>query len=234
MRISPVREPYPVRVSPVREPLPLPVRGSPVKPLLHPVEEDALVGALRDLIVQERELESAKVALTMKADFNLHDAFVIFDHLRHGFITQADLREGLAAVGVFPSADEVALFFQRYDANRNHRLNFSEFSAAFLSDDNYYSHMLNRRPSNHRQHLVRRDDCFFPDTQAEQRNMWRVHFKVEMAAEAVRQRLAAHPYFHPVEAFNSLDLNSDGRITKEEIKRIIESRGFYVTHKEAD
>ena len=192
------------------------------------------MNALRDLVAQERELEAAKVALTMKADFNLHDAFVIFDDCRRGSITQADLRDGLAAIGVFPSADEIALFFERYDRNRNIRLNFSEFTQAFLSHDNYYSHMLNRRPSNHRAHLHRRDDCFFPDTQTEHRNMWRVHFKVELAAEAVRQRLAAHPYFNLEAAFNSLDLNADGRITQDEIKRIIESRGFYVTNKEAD
>lgn len=113
------------------------------------------------------------------------------------------------------------------------RLNFAEFSNAFLSDDNYYAHMLNRRPSNHRHHLHRRDDCFFPDTQVEHRNMWRVHFKVELAAEAVRQRLDHHPHFNTVQAFNSLDLNADGRINSCEIKRIIESRGFFVTQKEA-
>lgn len=63
--------------------------------------------------------------------------------------------------------------------------------------------------------------------------MWRVHFKVEVAAEAVRQRLACSPHFNAHQAFNSLDLNSDGRVNAHEIKRIIESRGFYVTQKEA-
>lgn len=94
--------------------------------------------------------------------------------------------------------------------------------------------MLNRRPSNHRMHLHRRDDCFFPDTQVEHRNMWRIHFKVEAAAEAVRQRLFANPHFNVVQAFNSLDLKADGRVDSLDIKRIIESRGFYVTQKEAD
>lgn len=40
------------------------------QPTLHPHEEDALVNGLRDLIGQERELESNKVTLTMKPDFN--------------------------------------------------------------------------------------------------------------------------------------------------------------------
>lgn len=94
-----------------------------------------MINGLRDFIALERELETAKVTLTMKPDFNMHDAFVIFDALRHGALSQADLREGLAAIGVFPTANEINLFFQRYDSDKNHRLNFREFSEAFLSDD---------------------------------------------------------------------------------------------------
>jgi uncharacterized protein (DUF2164 family) len=52
---------------------------SPHKSTLHVQEEDALVNGLRDFISLERELESSKVTLTSKPDFNLHDAFVIFD-----------------------------------------------------------------------------------------------------------------------------------------------------------
>lgn len=154
------------------------------------------MNGLRDFISLERELESSKIQMTMKPDFNLHDAFVIFDQCRVGAISQADLRDGLAAIGVFPTSDEVELFFKRYDTNNDHRLNFKEFSEAFIAQDNYYAHMLNRRPSNHRHACHRRDDCFFADTQVEFRNMWRVHFKVEVAAEGVRQRLASSPHFN--------------------------------------
>jgi len=64
--------------------------------------------------------------------------------------------------------------------------------------------------------------------------MWRVHFKVESQAEAVRRRLASSPYFNVYEAFNSLDLNDNGRISADEFRRLVESRGFYVSYKEAD
>lgn len=186
--------------------------------------------ALRDLISQERELEAAKTTMTLKPDFNLHDAFTIFDNHRTGSISRCDLRDGLTAIGVFPTSDEVDLLFKRYGSER---LGFREFSNAFVPQDSYYAHMLNRRPSNHRHNCVRRDDCFFTDTQVEFRNMWRVHFKVEVAAEAIRQRLACNPHFNVVQAFNSLDMNMDGRVNSGEIKRIIESRGFYVSQKEA-
>jgi len=81
VRCSPARcHPY-VYCSPVRPPVYCePVRVSPCsKPILHLHEEDQLVNGLRDTIAQERELEATKVNLTLKPDFNLHDAFNIFD-----------------------------------------------------------------------------------------------------------------------------------------------------------
>ena len=41
------------------------------------------------------------------------------------------------------------------------------------------------------------------------------------------------PYFNVFEAFNSLDQNDSGAISREEFKRLIMSRGFYVSEKEA-
>lgn len=40
------------------------------------------------------------------------------------------------------------------------------------------------------------------------------------------------PTFNVIEAFNSCDLNKDGIISRDEIRRLIESRGFYVSEKE--
>ena len=185
VRCSPVRC-SPVRCSPVRGcpcatctyypcrcdcrscsiyPCACPIRVSPTKkPILHIHEEDGLVNGLRDIISLERELEQTKVTLTNKPDFNLHDAFRIFDVDYRGYVSAADIREGLSAIGVFPTSEEVDLFLTRYDGNKDLRLSFNEFADAFLSSDSYYSNMLNRRPSNHKHPIYRRDDCFYSDT----------------------------------------------------------------------
>ena len=78
----------------------------------------------------------------------------------------------------------------------------------------------------------RRDDCFLSDTAADFRQMWRTHFKVECASEALRQRLQSRPMFNVFEAFNSLDVNQDGRLTLDELKKMIESRGYFVNAKD--
>ena len=184
-------------------------------------EEDELVGSLRDIIRIESDIESEKTCLANKHDFNLVDAFGIFDQRRIGWITATDLRDGLAAIGLFPTHDEVELWVARYDTNGDKRITSYEFEQAFLALDGYTSSMVSRRPSNHRYPIYRRDDCFNPDTANEFRTVWRTHFRSESQAESIRQRLRSNPYFNVYDAFNSLDLNGDGRISREEFKRII-------------
>lgn len=70
------------------------------------------------------------------------------------------------------------------------------------------------------------------ETKIEFRNVWRTHFKIESYCESLRQRLYKRPGFNIYEAFISCDLNDNGAISKEELRRLIESRGFYVSEKE--
>lgn len=208
---SPLRPSSPYRhTSPARH-SPEPRYTSPCrKPALSLRDEDELVNGLRDLIRVENDIEREKTSLALKSDFNLTDAFKIFDVNYCGNICSTELRDGLAAIGVFPTSEELDLFISRYDTTGDRRLNMREFSDAFLTLDAYYAGMVERRGSNHRYPLYRRDDCFLPDTQLEFRAVWRTHFRSEVAAETVRQRLSRMPYFNVYEAFNSLDMNDSG------------------------
>ncbi len=232
---SPLRPASPYRTSsPSRAPLDPPRYSSPSrKPQLTVRDEDELINGLRDIIRAENEIEREKINLALKADFNLTDAFKIFDVNYCGHITVTELREGLAAIGVFPTSEELDLFITRYDTTGDRRLTMREFSDACLALDAYYANMAERRGSNHRYPLYRRDDCYLPDTQLQFRALWRTHFRTEVVAESVRQRLQRQPYFNVYEAFNSLDQNDNGAISREEFKRLIQSRGFYVSEKEA-
>jgi hypothetical protein len=127
------------------------------------------------------------------------------------------------------------LYIKRWDKNNDHRLRFSEFSDSLAPLDHYYANLLNRRTSNDaRGRLYQRDDCFLSETKIEFRNVWRTHFKIESYSESLRQRLYKRPGFNLYEAFISCDLNDDGTISREELRRLIESRGFYVSDKEVN
>jgi len=195
-----------------------PVRGSP-GPRLRPSDEDELIHSLKDLCNNEQELENAKISLSRERDFNLRDAFDIFDTNRSGRISSAELYSGLNAIGVYASYDEVDLFISRYDGSGDRRLDAREFEAAFLANDFYAKGDVSRRPSNYTPRPIRRDDCFQPRTAESFKSMWRTHIRVENAAETVRQRLASRPGFNAYEAFNSLDLNGSGSISTSELQR---------------
>ena len=126
------------------------------------------------------------MSLSRERDFNLRDAFDIFDTNRSGRISSYELYSGLHAIGIYATNEEVALFISRYDGAGDRRLDAREFEAAFLANDAFCNPEVARRPSNYSPRPIRRDDCFAPRTADEFRSMWRTIIRVENAAELAR------------------------------------------------
>ena len=89
--------------------------GRKTQPTLRLGEEDELIRTFREYIGLERELENAKIQAASRPDFNVFDAFRIFDVESKGWVSITDLRVGLNEVGIYCSMDELELFFKRYD-----------------------------------------------------------------------------------------------------------------------
>lgn len=104
---------------------------SPFRHTLWPYEEEEFVEAMKELISLEHELEIAKQNLALRADFNLYDAFKIFDPTNYGSVALIDIQDAFNSYGVYISREESDLILQRYDNNRDARLTFSEFSSMF-------------------------------------------------------------------------------------------------------
>jgi Ca2+-binding EF-hand superfamily protein len=77
-----------------------------------------------------------------------------------------------------------------------------------------------------------RDEVFSLTTRLDFKELWRTHLRVEASAEHLRQKLQHKPLFNVYDAFKTCDINEDGIVTDHEIKRLMESRGFYVSDKE--
>ena len=67
----------------------------PGAPRCDRVELEEFLRALKDIVFAEREVESTKIELALKSDFNLVDAFKMLDVRGGGLLTQQDFREGL-------------------------------------------------------------------------------------------------------------------------------------------
>ena len=184
------------------------------------------------MIKEERDLETAKINIAKRADFNFNDSFKIIDPSNRGFITLADLRDGLASIGVYPTTSDMELYIKRYDKFGERKVRFADFCDSVTPQtDSYIASSLNRRRSNYcsPSKYGGRDDCFEAGTRVEFRALWNTHFKVEAMCEGIRQRIRSIPAFDLYSAFISCDLYSDGVISKDELRRFIDSKGFFVT-----
>ena len=109
----------------------------------------------------DKQVEQAKNEAILTPDFNTEDAFRIFDIDGLGSVTAADMQHGLADIGVHVTADDVHLFFQRYDKDRDGHLDYREFAEALTPQDPYYAAILGRRVgSNGRINVYRKDSIF--------------------------------------------------------------------------
>ena len=83
------------------------------------IEQAEFAKVLKDNIFLERELESAKIETALKNDFNLLDAFKIFDTRGTGNISVQDIIASLRETLGFSSFthDDVYLLFRRHDSN---------------------------------------------------------------------------------------------------------------------
>jgi len=77
-------------------------------------EEHNFKAFLKDLIMWENEVERLKCDLALRPDFNLPDAFRVFEVDKRGYVNDIDFKYGANFLDVFPTADEITLTFRRY------------------------------------------------------------------------------------------------------------------------
>lgn len=79
---------------------------------------------LKDIIFLERELESCKIELSLKPDFNLLDAFKMLDTCNLGYLSFTELSSKLSMVfdldtiGI-QGLEGMQLLFDRYDSTKD-------------------------------------------------------------------------------------------------------------------
>ena len=127
--------------------------------------EQYLVNLFKEQFELERRLERIKIDLSLRTDFNLIDAFRIFDQDGKGWISQEELVEGLRAYEVFISEDDIELYMQRYDKDEDHKLRYSEFCDSMLPTDSFHASLLAKKAPMHLHQLnLSRDMIFYKDT----------------------------------------------------------------------
>lgn len=89
----------------------------------------------------------------MRTDFNLIDAFRIFDVEGKGWISVAEIKEGLSLFNLYASTEDIQLYMKRYDKDEDGRLRYSEFCDSFLPTDAFHASLLAKKAPMHMYHM---------------------------------------------------------------------------------
>jgi hypothetical protein len=88
--------------------------------------------AFREILAIEGGLEASKKELALRPDFTLAGAFSRFSDNTHGRITANEMLYGLEKLGVICDIADARMIVERYDADKDGKLGFWEFSNAIL------------------------------------------------------------------------------------------------------
>ena len=109
------------------------------------IAENKFLQYITKLIKIESKIETAKVNLIKRQDFNIDDAFLIFSNPENKVITPSDLQRGLKELNLYPSIKEIKLIMKRADTENKGYLNFEDFFDLLIPYLHDYRENLDKR-----------------------------------------------------------------------------------------
>ena len=87
---------------------------------------------MENLVKQNNIIEGHKDSLSLCTDVNLTDLFDFFDKSNMNCISNVDMKQTLIELGLCPSPTDINNIYDRYDKNKDNKLNYNEFCDMIL------------------------------------------------------------------------------------------------------
>jgi len=100
---------------------------------------------LKELMDGETQIESYKVDLALKQDFNCEDFFRLFEYEGGGFILPEDLNYGLNLLNLETNEEVINLLMKRFDLLKEDKLNYGDFFDMIVSFQSSYRNLIEKR-----------------------------------------------------------------------------------------
>ena len=156
----------------------------------------------------------------MHGDFTIDECFALFDRQAKGFVDVYDVQATFDLLGVPNSLTDCEFFIRRHDADKDRVLSVDEFEHAILpvSEEHAYN-LRSRNPADLVRVRAHLDRAFSYETCRSMNALFRCYIDVEHALQDLRVRLTH--YFPHWGAFELLDKNKDGYVTKVNFKNFV-------------
>lgn len=180
----------------------------------------------------ETQIEKAKIDLALRSDFNVEDAYRIFELDGRGIITEADLKYGLNQLDIYASANDIKLLMKRADLKRTGSINYGDFFDLVTPYEKEYRTMVeNRLPSSFRPQF-NKADVFLLSTKIYLQNLLRLIINVENKLEGMKIGLkGARDYLGCI--YKDMDRCGMGVFSDLDLADYFKRKGVYVSDKES-
>jgi len=195
----------------------------------------SLIIILKELINLEREVEFAKQDLALRSDYNLMDAFRLFDRKGKGIITVKEFENVFQEFDLYPAKEDIYLLIKRLDRDGDGKLKFTEFTAGFAPVQKEYYDLVKARVAINGDLTLNLQELFDAQTRQLFKRLLLLYLENEAVIEALRQKLTRNKGgFNIRAAFELMDLDCDGYLTHLEIKDIMDVNDVFVSDKDVE
>ena len=185
---------------------------------ISPTVRSALAAYFQAYIDLGRETETKRRDLTLDYDFDLERAFKVFDRFEKGYVTERDIEEGLAALGVAVRRGDMTLLLAEFSSSGYGRLSYSDFCEMILPEGaNRYSSLS--------RYSTERRSSFRALTRSRLADLMQIMIEKMRRIEGQRQALQRLPSFTPTSTFASLDIDRNDYLTASELRFFLQSEG---------
>ena len=193
--------------------------------------ECTFINFIREIMNIENQIENYKIELSLRSDFNIEDAFKIFELNGRGIINEADLKYGLNLLDIYASDKDIKLIMRRADIRKNNLISYADFFDLIVPFEKNYRNMIeNRLPSNFIP-KYNKADVFMLSTKIYFQNLIRLIINLENKLEKLRYCLGdAKSQLNCI--FKNMDRCKRGFITDEDLNIFLKCNGVCSTDRE--
>ena len=189
--------------------------------------ENQFLCYIAKLIECEKKIETAKINLIKRQDFNIEDAFLIFSNSENNIILFPDFEKGLKELGLYPSMKEIKLIMKRVDNKNKGHLIFEDFFDLLIPYSQEYRknfNLENRIPSYYYP-FYKKENAFLLQTKIYFMNLIRTIIESEMELNDIKENMD-DTKSHLEDIIRKIDKNLLGFFNEEELYIYLRNSGI--------
>jgi len=173
---------------------------------------DELIAIFKEQIKIEKNLEDHKVNLSLQPDFNLPDAYKIFNTKNKNYITLIEFVKGLKEIGFHKPEDDIKMMYSYYARNPYKKLTYANFCYMLQPINSNCVHIVSKRAS-----IRSTNTSLSKYIQTMLKKLFNQLVEAEKEIESIRVKFSKSKCINHYNAFKLIDSHKKDEITMSDV-----------------